>query len=193
MGNILKIIKISRPLHGLFTLIGILILLSSTLTLVSPILSKLIVDEIVRQIETQRGNIQNLGLLIALAFGANFLGLSISVISNRLGDHLAGKLRKFLVEKFYDKVLRLPQSYFDSEISGKIINQLNRGIQVTQDFVNTSTNFILPSVIQGTFTIVVLFFYSSSIAIFVSLLYPVYITLSYYSTKKWGAQEVEKK
>lgn len=192
MGNILKIIKISRPLHGLFTLIGILILLSSTLTLVSPILSKLIVDEIVRQIETQRGNIQNLGLLIALAFGANFLGLSISVISNRLGDHLAGKLRKFLVEKFYDKVLRLPQSYFDSEISGKIINQLNRGIQVTQDFVNTSTNFILPSVIQGTFTIVVLFFYSSSIAIFVSLLYPVYITLSYYSTKKWGAQEVEK-
>ena len=192
MGNILKIIKISRPLHGLFTLIGILILLSSTLALVSPILSKLIVDEIVRQIETQRGNIQNLGLLIALAFGANFLGLSISVISNRLGDHLAGKLRKFLVEKFYDKVLRLPQSYFDSEISGKIINQLNRGIQVTQDFVNTSTNFILPSVIQGTFTIVVLFFYSSSIAIFVSLLYPVYITLSYYSTKKWGAQEVEK-
>ena len=192
MGNILKIIKISRPLHGLFTLIGILILLSSTLTLVAPILSKLIVDEIVRQIETQRGNIQNLGLLIALAFGANFLGLSISVISNRLGDHLAGKLRKFLVEKFYDKVLRLPQSYFDSEISGKIINQLNRGIQVTQDFVNTSTNFILPSVIQGTFTIVVLFFYSSSIAIFVSLLYPVYITLSYYSTKKWGAQEVEK-
>lgn len=192
MKNIYKIIKVSRPLHGLFALIGILILLSSMLALVSPILSKLIVDEIVQQIDTHRGNIQKLGLLIALAFGANLLGLVVSAISNRLGDHLAGKLRKFLVEKFYDKVLRLPQSYFDSEISGKIINQLNRGIQVTQDFMNTSTNFILPSVIQGTFTIVILSFYNSPIAIFVLILFPVYITLSYYSTKRWGEREVEK-
>jgi len=86
----------------------------------------------------------------------------------------------------------IPQSYFDSELSGKIVNQLNRGIQVIQDFTNTSTNFILPAVLQSVFTIVILAYYNIPIAFFTFLLFPIYITLSYYSTIKWGELEVEK-
>ena len=192
MKNIAKIIAVSKPLHKVFLFISLLILLSSILELIAPIISKFIVDEIVGEVEGKGGNLTLLGILIALAFFANFISLVITTISDRLGDYLSGRLRKFLTEKFYDKVLTLPQSYFDSELSGKIVNQLNRGMQVIQDFTNTSTNFILPAILQSVFTIVILAYYSIPIAIFTSLLFPVYIGLSYYSTIKWGKREVEK-
>ena len=192
MKNILKIIAISKPLHGLIFILSFLILSSSVLDLVTPILSKFIIDDIVLNIQTKSGNLNHLILLIALSFIASLTSLILTTISDRIGDHTAGELRKFLTEKFYHKVLTLPQSYFDSEISGKIINQLNRGIQSIQDFINTSSNFILPAILQSIFTVIVLAFYNIPIAVFTLLLFPVYMIISYYSTIQWGLREVEK-
>jgi len=192
MKNIAKIIAISKPLHKVFLLISFLILISALLELAAPIIAKFIVDEIVAQINNESGDITRLGIFIALAFAANFAALVITTVSDRLGDYLAGRLKKFLTEKFYDKVLSLPQSYFDTEISGKIINQLNRGIYVIHEFANTSTNFILPAVLQSIFTIVILAYYNITIAAITFALFPIYITLSYYSTARWGEREVEK-
>ena len=192
MKNILKIIKISKPLYSLIIIIAGLIVTSSLFDLIAPVLSKFIVDEIVNNIQKKSDNLQPLIILIGLSFIASMASLLITTISDRLGDHLAGKLRKFLTERFYNKVLTLPQSYFDSEISGKIINQLNRGIQMIQDFTNTSTNFILPAILQTIFTVIILAYYNLSIAIFTFLLFPIYMILSYYSTVAWGKEEVKK-
>lgn len=192
MKNIFKIIKISKPLYPLLAIISLLILFSAVLSLIAPILSKYIVDEIVSQVQHKGGDLQRLIIIIIIAFGANFLGLITNSISDRLGDHFAGRLRKFLTEKFYDKVLRLPQSYFDSEISGKIVNQLNRGIYTIHDVLNNSTNFILPTFLQGIFTVMVLAFYNVPIATLTFILFPIYLILSYYSTVKWGKEEVKK-
>ena len=192
MKNIIRIIKISKPLYKLVILLSFLIFSSSVLELIAPILSKFIVDDIVLNIQHKTGNIWHLALLITVAFLSSLLSLIITTISDRLGDHTAGEFRKFLTEKFYFKVLALPQSYFDSEISGKIVNQLNRGIQSIQDFINTSSNFILPALLQSVFTVVVLAFYNIPIAIFTLILFPVYMIISYYSTVRWGKAEVEK-
>ncbi len=192
MQNIWRIIKISKPLHNIAAIIGLLILASSFLELLPPIISKYIVDEILSQIQNHSGNLGKLISLIVLSFVLSFIGVIITTASDRLGDHFAGKLRQFLTEKFYDKVLTLPQSYFDGEISGKIVNQLNRAIQSIQNFINGSTNFMLPTFLQSIFTIVVLAYYSLPIALFITILFPIYLSLSYYSTKRWGEKEVEK-
>lgn len=192
MNNIFKIIKVSKPLHKLVILLSFLILFSSLLELIVPILSKYIVDDIVSNIQHKSGSIERLALLIAVSFLSSLLSLIITTLSNRIGDHTAGEFRKFLTSKFYYKVLSLPQSYFDSELSGKIVNQLNRGIQSIQDFINTSSNFILPALLQSIFTVAVLAFYNIPIAIFMFLLFPIYMTISFYSTIKWGKAEVEK-
>ncbi|MBI3342511.1 ABC transporter ATP-binding protein [Candidatus Curtissbacteria bacterium] len=192
MRNILKIIQIAKPLHWLIILIGFLILVQSAIELVAPILTKYIVDDIVAEISGKHGNAEHLALLVAISFGAGIVGIIFASISNRLGDHLAGELRKFLTEKFYDKVLALPQSYFDSEISGKIVNQLNRGIVTIQGLLNSWTNFILPLFLQSIFTIFVMARFNAAIAFFTFLLFPIYMALSYVSAKKWGVREVEK-
>ncbi len=192
MQNIIRIIRISKPLHHLVWLIGFLILFSSLLQLVAPLLSKFIVDEIVGQVQHGRGDLARLILLIVISFAMNLFGLMTNTISDRIGDHFGGRIRKFLTEKFYDKVLTLPQSYFDSEVSGKILNQLTRGIFTIQDFLNTATNFILPMLLQSIFTICILAYYNVPIAIFTFILFPIYLGLSYYSTVRWGKEEVLK-
>jgi len=187
--NILKIVKVSRPLYKILAIITLLIVASALLELTTPVVSKSIVDEIVAQ---ESGSQQTLTFLIALMFALNFIGIVVSGISDRLGDHFAGLQRKLLTEKFYNKVLFLPQTYFDSEMSGKIVNQLSRGISTIQNFTNAATNFILPSFLQSIFTVLILARYSLPIAGFVFMLFPIYLALSYYSSLRWGREEVKK-
>jgi ATP-binding cassette subfamily B protein len=192
MPNIFKIIKIAKPLYHIVGALICLIVVTAALELVAPILSKNIVDEVMNQTQTKSGNYGNLIFYISLAFAMTVISTALSSTSDRLGDHFGGKIRKFLTEKFYTKVLTLPQAYFDSELSGKIVNQLNRGIQSIQDFINTGTNFILPTILQTVFTIAVLAYYNWPTAVLTFILFPVYLALSYYSTKKWGVHEVAK-
>ena len=173
-------------------IIGVLIFISSLLQLATPILSKSIVDEITAKLDGQNRDIASLIILIFAAFIANLLGVAVSTVSNRLGDHFAGKIRQFLTEKFYDKILTLPQSYFDGQVSGKIVNQLNRGIFTIYQFLNGATNFILPTFVQSIFTVAILAYYNIWIAACTFALFPIYLIISYRSTVRWGEAEAKK-
>lgn len=192
MKNVFRLIELAKPLRGWMWSIAFLIILTALLELVAPILSKSIVDEIVAKLGGKSSSLNNLIFLIIVAFAASLLGNTLSVVTNRMGDHLAGRLRKFLTNLFYQKVLTLPQSYFDTEISGKIVNQLARGIASTLQFINGLTNFILPMFLQSIFTIAVLAYYSPLVAFFTLVLFPIYFFLSYYSSVKWGKEETKK-
>lgn len=199
MKNIVKIIQLAKPLRGIFYLITALITLGALVDLVTPVLLKLAVDTLSLK-EVQFHGVSDLGkypfsyaisLLVVIYF-FNLLGQALSNISSRMGDHLAGKLRKYLTEKFFQKALTLSQTYYDGELSGKIINQLNRGVQVITDFFNTATNFIVPSFLQAIFTIVLLAYYNPLTALFMTALFPIYIYFSAASTKNWSKFQQER-
>jgi ATP-binding cassette, subfamily B, bacterial len=192
MKNIVRIIKLARPLYRILSILAFLIVVGAILELVAPVMSKLVVDEIVQRVQHGAGDLGNLYWLIGLTFALGVFGTIITAVSERIGDHFAGRLRKFLTETFYYKVLTLPQSYFDSEISGKIVNQLNRGISTIEGFINMSSNFLMPTILQSIFTIVLLAYYNVWIALLTFILFPIYLSISYYSTKKWGELEVVK-
>ncbi len=194
MKNIGKIIKLARPLHGLLIAISALITLGALIELLSPWLLKMVVDVLDTVAKDPKalgpdmtsGPFLTIILLVVAMLVANIAGQALSNISSRMGDHFAGLLRKYLTERFFEHSLTLSQTYFDSELSGKIMSQLNRGVQVISDFFNVATNFIVPSFLQAVFTIVVLAYYSPLIAVFVFLLFPIYIYLSARSTQAWA-------
>jgi len=192
MKNIAKIITLSRPLYKKIVALSLLVLLMSILQLVQPFFVKDIVDTIQLQITTGQGNINQLVRLMAGMLIVNLLASILNSINMRFGDYISSRLRKYLTEKFYLKVFKLPQKYFDSEISGKILNQLNRGIQSIQDFMDMMSNFVLPAIFQSVFTIVILMYYSLFIGLMALAIFPVYILISHYSTKMWGKEEVKK-
>lgn len=192
MKNISRIIAISKPLYRLVWLIGFLIVVGAGLDLVVPLFSKNVVDEISKQIQNGDGDVNRLIWLLAGGFGVAFLSTVVGSLTERLGDHFAGRLRQFLTETFYRHVLTLPQGYFDGEISGKIVNQLNRGISTIQNFINTSTNFMTPSLLQSVFTLTLMAYYAWPVALLTFSLFPIYLFLSWYSASKWGTFEEQK-
>lgn len=164
-------------------------LISSVLELVAPLLSGRIIDEVILQSTNTDKTFNNLITLVIISFISTILFLILRSAGQRLGDHLAGRMRKFLTEKFYEKALTLPQSYYDSEVSGKILNQLNRGIVSIQGFINTATNYIIPTFLQAILVIGILAYYNLALGLLMILIFPIYLTLSAISTKRWGRRE----
>ncbi|MCA9386954.1 ABC transporter ATP-binding protein [Candidatus Dojkabacteria bacterium] len=192
MKNITRLIKISKPLHKIMYLILGLSVFTSILSQIIPFVSKVVVDEVEKQIESETGDLNKLILFLLIGFGLAVLNQVLSSVSQRIGDHFGGEIRRFLIAKFYDHIFRLPQTYFDTEISGKVIHQLNRGISSVESFMKTASNFIFPSILLSIFTLITMFIFSWQVALFTILLFPIYTALSYYSSKKWGEKEVFK-
>lgn len=192
MKNIAKILKLSQPLFRKTALLAVLVLLMSVVQQVQPFFIKFIVDTIETQIKTGAGSMLHVSWLMVGLLFANLLSSVLDSVNMRFGDYINSRLRTYLTEEFYRKVFTLPQKYFDSNISGKILNQLNRGIASIQDFMGMMTNFVLPAMFQSIFTIGILFYYQPIIGLMALLIFPFYILVSSYSTKRWGAHEVEK-
>lgn len=192
MKNIFKIIAISKPLHGVFGVVSFLVLIQAILQQVTPITLKLIVDQITAQLQGGTGNAQQLTFLLVIIFVINFVSIVLNSVNQRIGDYLSSRLGKYLTEYFYRKIFTLPQRYFDSEISGKIVNQLTRGILSIQEFIGAASNFILPAFLQSIFTIGVLFYFQPLIGLLAAAIFPVYIVISHYSTQKWGEKQAKK-
>ena len=192
MNSIFKIIKLSKPQHKWIILACVLITIQAVLQQGIPVTLKFVVDELTQQISSGTGNFERLTFLFALILSINIGGVVITSVSQRLGDFISSRLSRYLTETYYRKIFTLPQTYFDSEVSGKIVNQLNRGIISIGEFVGTSTNFIMPAMLQAVFGIAVLSYFDLPIALVALVVFPVYISISNYSTRKWGKIQAEK-
>lgn len=95
-------------MHWLMLTIIFGALISSVLELVAPLLSGRIIDEVILQSGSSNKTFNNLVSLIIISFISTILFLILRSAGQRLGDHLAGRMRKFLTEKFYEKALTLP-------------------------------------------------------------------------------------
>lgn len=192
MKSIWKIFKLSKPQHKLIFIACILITIQAVLQQATPITMKFVVDELSKQINNSTGDYQRLTQLFGLILGINLIVVILNTVNQRFGDYIASRLGRFLTEIFYKKIFTLPQSYFDGEVSGKIVNQLVRGINSIRDFVNGATNFIMPAFLQAIFGIAVLTYFDRTIGILAFCVFPVYILISNYSTKRWGKIQEEK-
>ncbi len=192
MGNIVKIFKLSKPQHKWIFVACVLITIQAILQQATPVTLKFVVDELSAQIKSGTGNFDKLLTLFSLILAINLVVVILNSVNQRLGDYIASRLGRYLTEIYYKKIFTLPQKFFDSEISGKIVNQLNRGINSIREFVNGSTNFILPALLQAIFGIGVLMYFDTTIGLLAFSVFPIYIAISNYSTKKWGEMQKEK-
>lgn len=192
MKNSIEIVRLSKPQHKFIAIAAVIILVQAVLQQATPITLKFVVDELALQITTGNGAIDRLVLLFTILLIIQISSSIITAVGNRLGDYISSRLGRYLTELYYQKVFTLPQAYFDSEISGKMVNQLNRGIASIQNFVKSTTNFILPALLQAVFGIGVLAYFDWKIALLAASVFPVYIAISTYSTQRWGKIQEKK-
>ncbi|QQS39397.1 ABC transporter ATP-binding protein [Candidatus Woesebacteria bacterium] len=192
MKNIYKIVKLSKPQHSWIIFVSLIITVQAILQQATPVTLRFVVDELSNQINDTSGDYQKLVSLFLLILVINITGVILSTLNQRIGDHISSRLGKYLTEVYYRKVFTLPQKYFDSEISGQMVNQLNRGINSIREFVGAATNFIMPSLLQAIFGIGILLYYDKTIGLLALSVFPVYIAISSYSTTRWGKLQEEK-
>ena len=101
------------------------------------------------------------------------------------------KLDKLMSQRYYDHLLTLPQSYFDSELTGKIINRMSRGINQISNFVQMFTNNTMQFIFSSIFSLVIVAFFSWQVALMLLSIYPIFIFLTTRTSAVW--MEYQKK
>ena len=171
---------------------GAFTIITSVLSLVTPILTKQVVDIIVSNITGKNEAISQIITLLLIMLAVDILISILTAVSQWIGDIFGEKLQTFLYRKFYTHVLSLHIGYFDNEITGKITNKMMRGIQSITDFIHNMLNNFLPFFFTAFITIIYLAFYSKTVAILLAVLFPAYILISHSSTVAWQKYEQKK-
>lgn len=159
------------------------------MSLLLPLLSGWAIDEI------RKGTGASISYVVWLAAGIFLLDLGSTIFSNiggYLGDRMAVKLQRILGYRYYQHLLTLPQSYFDTELSGKIIARLNRSVGQLSNFVKMFSNNFLQFIFSTVLALIVVAFYSWQIALLLAALYPIYILMTIRTSGKWQDYQQKK-
>jgi len=185
MKSIWRIVRFTRSLRRYYIAISIMTILLAAMSQLVPLLTKGAIDQITKGLQ---GGHTNVGLVALYAFGIFLTDLGQTFFSNiggYWGDILAIKLKQYMSSKYYEHLLRLPQRYYDTELTGKIINRMNRGIQDIGDFVQMFSNNFLQFIFSTIFTLLIVAHYSWPVALMLLLLYPVFIWMTTKTSNRW--------
>lgn len=189
MRDIWRIITYSKSLWRYYVAISGFTIFLSLIGLVLPMLSGWAIDEM------QKGTSADIRYMVYLALGILVIEV-ISTVGNNIsgywGDVLSIKLNKLLSTRYYEHLLTLPQSYFDIELTGKIVNRLNRSINQITSFMQMVSNNFLQFIFSTIFALAIVAYYSWQVALLLGALYPIYILLTLKTSNKWQKYQEKK-
>ena len=130
-----RILRYVIPYRKIFILVGVLMFVAACVSLISPLLLKLIINEVVVNEDYRELAfiISGLVVLAAIEIGINFAHQRLMGVT---GHKIIANIR----EDVFNKLQRLPFDFYDSRPNGKIV------VRVT-DYVNDLANFFTNYVI----------------------------------------------
>lgn len=182
MKSIWRIITYSRQLWPYYAVISVFTILLSLMSLLQPLLTGWAIDEI------QKGTSASVKYVALVALAIFLLEVFSTVFSNiggYIGDQMAARLRQLLSSRYYAHLLELPQQYFDTELSGKVINRLSRSITQITNFMQMMSNNFLQFIFSTVFSLIVVAIYSWQVALMLFSLFPIYIYMTFRTSNKW--------
>ena len=189
MRQIFRILGVGRELWRSYLSISILTSLLSISSIIVPYLSGRAIDEI------RRGTESDVRLAVWLAVGIFILDLSQTLLSNwngYIGDQVSVKLQNLLSRQYFSHLMTLPQSYFDTELTGKIINRLNRSIAQVTGYIQMMSNNFLQFIFTTILSLIVVAFISWPVALMLFMLYPIFTYMTIRSSGTWQAYQKTK-
>lgn len=190
-----SLIDILKYTHGLVLLyVGITI--ASVLVALTGIAMPFVIAEATNLMVTVAGG-ENVGLgqviwLAVLLLGFDLANTLIRNYGGFLGDMMAARLKEQLSAVYYNHLLSLPQHYYDEELTGTIINRLNRAITELTNFLNMFANNFFQMVLTVIITLGIVLAYSLPLAILVIIMYPLFMWLTALTSKKWQGLQSKK-
>lgn len=191
MKEIWRIIRFTSELKSQYIGISIFTILVAITTQLQPLFVKGAIDEVTKLVGGGEADIVLVAMFAAAIFIADILLTLFSNVGGYIGDMMSARLQKLLGERYYEHMLRLPQRYFDTELSGTIINRMTRGISQISTFMQMVSNNFLQFVFSTILSLAVVAYFSWEVALMLAALYPIFIWLTARTSTKWMGYQKE--
>lgn len=185
MKSLLRIFVATKNLWPYFTAVAVSSIAVSLLGIAIPLVIKAAVDTIVAATTSGALDTTKVIWLAVLVFAIDFSMTQLQNIGGYLGDVMAEKMRRQLSVQYYQHLLSLSQSYYDQELTGKIINRLNRTISELTQFINAFANNFSSMLLTVVLVVIITFAYSWEVSLLILVLYPLFLGLTARTSKKW--------
>ncbi len=192
MRSIAKIMTTASQLWPLYLAVVIGAVATSATALLTPFVIARATDTVVDIAEGRGGSVADLMWLAVLLLVVALANSAITNIAGYFGDVMSVRLRTILSTSYYRKLLRLPQRYYDNELTGTIISRLNRSITSITDFLQIFANGFFPTVVTLLAVLVITAFYSPWISLLLIIIYPTFVWLTALTSRKWQVWEKQK-
>lgn len=195
MRSLLRILTFTKELSGYYLGIVVCSTLVAGAALASPFLIGRATDVVVQAVGGQLPVGDAIGLVILLALGilvAELASTGISSLGGYLGDVASARMRALLSTRYFDQLLALPQRYFDGELTGTIVNRLNRSIVETTNFLKSFANTFMSMLITTVAVLVITAIYAWPLAVLLAVMFPLYVWLTTLTSAHWQRLEGDK-
>lgn len=195
MRSLGKILSSTRVLWPSYVAILFTSVLITTTALLMPFIISGATDEVVDVVKAgghTGGHVKTIVWFAVALLVADLVNTFISNIGGYIGDVAAVRMRRILSTRYFEKLLTLPQSYFDRELTGTIINRLSRNISETTQFLNMFANNFLPMLLTTFAVLIISAVYSWPLALLLLIVFPVYMYLTTLTSKRWQVLEQQK-
>ncbi|MFJ6043909.1 MULTISPECIES: ABC transporter ATP-binding protein [Brachybacterium] len=195
MASLLRIVRFTRALAPLYTAIILCSVLTAAAALAVPFLIGHATDTVAGAVggQTPTGTAVRAVVLIAAAvLVAELFNTVVSNIGGWFGDVMSNRMRTILSVRYYDKLLHLPQRWFDGEITGTIVARLNRSITEITNFAKMMSNSFASMLITTVAVLAISAWYAWPLTVLLLIVFPLYVWLTSLTSVKWQRLEGEK-
>lgn len=192
MKSLVRIIRFTRDLYPYYGIIAISAILVSLASIVLPFIFGRATDVVAAAVSGAEPTNTAIRMIVWLAVGILVAELVNTVFTNvggYFGDIMSNRMRTILSTRYYRKLLSLPQSWFDTELTGTIISRLNRSITEVTQFAKNFSNMISSMLLTTVAVLVITAFYAWPITVLLLIVFPVYIWLTALTSTHW--QDIE--
>lgn len=185
MKHLARIVRFTSELWPYYLLISIFTILLAAMSQLQPLFTKGAIDQVTNLLKGGHVDVLIVAIFAGLIFLTDIGQTFTSNIGGYFGDMMAIRVRRLMSRRYYEHLMILPQSYFDKELTGKIINRMNRGIDQISDFMQMMSNNFLQFIFSTFFSLIIVAYYSWPVALMLVVLYPVFIGLTARTSAKW--------
>nr|WP_246418890.1 ABC transporter ATP-binding protein [Micrococcus cohnii] len=191
----LRILRFAPQLNPLYLGIAASAVLAALLALATPFIIGAATDRIVDAVagRTSVSDAVTSVVWLALAFlAAEVAATAVVSVGGYWGDVMAARMRRILSSRYYDHLLHLPQRYFDTTLTGRIVSRLNRSITELTQFLQFFSNNAFTMLITTAAVLVISAFYWWPLAVLLAVVFPVYMWLTAKTSTRWQVWEGQK-
>nr|WP_194309145.1 ABC transporter ATP-binding protein [Flaviflexus huanghaiensis] len=190
-----RILRFTKELSGHYAAIITASVLTAVAALTVPFIIGSATDVVVETLAGDRSEADAIRtvLLLAGAFLAvELFSTAVSSVGGYVGDVMSARMREILSTRYYEKLLSLPQRYFDNELTGRIVSRLNRSITEVTSFAKSFANSFFTLLITTVAVLVISAWYAWPLAVLLLIVFPVYMWLTAITSKRWQRYEAVK-